>query len=339
MFDDQTAPGTAFVTGASGFIAKHVIRQLLDAGWNVRGSLRALAKGEAVRQTMALHVLEPERLAEKLSFVELDLNSDAGWDTAMVGADVLVHTASPFPLEQPKDPQDLVAPAVEGTKRALNAARAAGISRVVLTSSVAAVMFGPGSARGGALTEADWTDPKDPRASAYVQSKTLAERAAWSLAQTEPALELTVINPGFVLGAALDGDTGTSYAVVERLLSGKDPAVPDISFPCVHVEDVAAAHVAALRRPDSIGARFILADRTMTFLDLARELKGQYPDRKIATRMAPRWLLRILAIFDPALKSVLPQLGYHPDLSNAAARNVLGVQFRKGEEALRETAA
>ncbi|MEM8869390.1 MAG: NAD-dependent epimerase/dehydratase family protein [Pseudomonadota bacterium] len=330
---------TAFVTGASGFIAKHIVCQLLDAGWAVRGSTRSRAKADATRHTIAAHVQNPEALDETLSFVELDLTSDAGWDSAMTGSDALIHTASPFPLDQPKDPDELIGPAVEGTKRALAAARAAGLSRVVLTSSIVAIMFGPGSARGGELTEADWTDPRDARANAYARSKTLAERAAWAMAGEDPPLALTVINPGFVMGAALDSDTGTTYEVIERLLAGKDPALPDISFPCVHVADVARAHVTALDQEESIGRRFILADRTLTFQELAHALKSEYPDRRISTRLAPRWLLRVLALFDPAIKSILPQLGDHPHLSNAAARDVLKMAFHPAEEALRETAA
>ncbi|MEO0913382.1 MAG: NAD-dependent epimerase/dehydratase family protein [Pseudomonadota bacterium] len=328
------------VTGASGFIAKHIVLQLLEAGHSVRGSLRSPGRAEEVRNAVRPHLSEPARADEALSFTKLDLSQDAGWEEAMSGIDALIHTASPFPLEQPKDAETLIRPAVNGALRALRAAKAAGITRVVFTSSIAAIANTALPVGRDVHTEEDWTDLSDPRATPYVASKTLAERAAWDFVKSDaPEMELTVINPAFVLGPPLDGATGTSMQVIARIVEAKDPALPNVGFPVVDVRDIAAMHVAALDTPESIGRRFIGAESFLWFRDMARAVKAAHPERKIVTRKAPDFVIRILGRFDPSIRTILPNLGRRDDVSARAAEETLGITFRDAREAVREAAA
>lgn len=325
-------PQTVLLTGVSGFIAKHVAVKLLQAGYSVRGSVRRLDRAEEVRAALA-PVVGPQAL-ERLCFVALDLETDAGWPEAMQGASALIHTASPFPVAQPKDPQVLIRPAVEGTLRALEAAKAAGVVRVVLTSSTVAVAD---TAKAGLQDETDWCNPHAPDTSAYGQSKTLAEQAAWEFA-TANGLQLTTINPGFVMGPPLDRHYGSSIGVIARILRGKDPMVPMLDFPVVDVRDVAEMHLRALERPAVTGMRILAVAGNMTMPAMAAELKRAHPQRRIATRVAPMLVLRLLALFDPQIKAILPAVGKAHPMSNARAREVLGMRFISPEGALRASA-
>lgn len=323
---------TVLLTGASGFIAKHVALQLLQAGHVVRGSVRTGARGGELRAALAPH-LPPEALA-RLEVVELDLLADAGWGAAMAGISALVHTASPFPIAQPKNPDDVIRPAVEGTRRALEAAAAAGVRRVVLTSSTVAVL---NESLDEVQDEEDWCDLSLPSSTAYARSKTMAERLAWQIAG-ERGLALTTVNPGMVLGPPLDADTGSSVGLVRRILSGKDPMLPPFGFPVVDVRDVATVHLRALERPDSAGLRVIAAAGSLTLAGIGQVLKREWPARKIATREAPKWLMRLLALRDAEVRSILPKLGKLERVSNRRAIDVFGMQFIPAEQALLETA-
>lgn len=319
------------LTGVSGFIAKHVALKFLSAGYGVRGTLRRLDRAEEVRAALRPD-LDAEALA-RLSFVVCDLERDAGWDAAMAGVVAVVHTASPFPIVQPKDAQDLIRPAVEGTRRVLLAAAKAGVARVVLTSSTVAVMNG----RDGVLDEGDWCDPNSG-VSAYAQSKVLAERAAWEVA-AQSGLALTVINPGFVLGPPLDANFGSSVGVVRRILRGRDPMLPDLSFACVDVRDVAEMHLRAVQRPETAGKRYLAVAGAMAMPEMGRVLQGAYPARRIPTRVAPKVLLRMLGLFDRQIRAILPELGKRLVVSNARARGEMAMEFVAVAEALRASAA
>lgn len=329
---------TVFVTGATGFIAKHIVLQLLDAGYRVRGSVRAPGRADEVRDAIAPH-LEHASALERLDFVTLDLTRDDGWAEALDGADALMHTASPFPMSQPKDEEEIIRPAVDGAVRALRAAKAADVGRVVLTSSVVAVEgtdLPPGRPE---YTEDDWTETDRQTTTPYAKSKTLAERAAWSFAENEaPDLALTAINPSLVLGPPLDKHYGTSIAVVERILRARDPMLPQFGFSVVDVRDVARAHLLALEREASIGKRIIVADRFMWMQDMAEILKAAHPDRRIVTRRAPNIAVRGLALFDRAVASIVPILGKSWSFSNAGAKEMLGLDFIPAEEAVRASA-
>lgn len=324
---------TVLITGISGFIAKHIAAKLLMAGYAVRGTVRRLDRADEVRK--AVLPVAGAGAADRLSFAAADLESDAGWAEAMAGITAVVHTASPFPIAQPKDENDLIRPAVQGTERVLRAAKAAGVTRVVLTSSVVAVL---NEAKTGVQDESDWCDVALPTTTAYGKSKTLAERRAWELAKAD-GLSLTTINPGFVLGAPLDGNYGSSLGIVERFLKGKDPMQPPYGLPIVDVQDVAEMHLRAVQRPDTAGKRFIAAAGSMTFAEMAKTLKAAYPARKIATKEAPILLLRVLALFDGSIKAILPKLGTVERVSNARAVAELGIDFIPAEQALRDGAA
>ena len=329
---------TVLVTGASGYIAKHIVQQLLDAGWNVRGSVRSKDKADQIRATMKAHVENPEQLDKRLEFVELDLSNDAGWDDALKGVDALLHTASPFPLDQPKDENELIRPAVDGAVRALKAAQKAGVTRVVMTSSSAAIISSDLPAGQKAYTEKNWTDINHITATPYIKSKTLAEQAAWDFVSKNPEMQLTCINPVFVQGTPLDPVMGTSVKVIKRILDHIDPALPDLHFPTVDVRDIAQMHVKALTTPASIGKRFIGADQILSFQEFAQIIKDDNPSRKITTRVAPHWVIKLLGLFDPAIRGIIPQLGWRHDVSNANARDILGIEFRDAKQAVRNVA-
>jgi dihydroflavonol-4-reductase len=320
------------VTGITGFIAKHVALKLLQSGYEVRGTVRQLGRAQEVRESFRGH-LKCEEVGH-LMINEAHLEADDGWASAMAGVDAVIHMASPFPIEQPADAQVLIRPAVDGTLRVLRMAKAAGVRRVIVTSSVAAVMD---SARPGLQDERHWCDPDSPRTSAYGKSKMLAERAAWDFAR-EHGIDLTVINPGLVFGPPLDAHYGASVGVVKRVLRGLDPMMPQMGLVLVDVRCVAEMHLRALQRPQTAGRRYIAAAGTMTLPDLARLLKQTYPKRRIPTMRAPYWVLWLWSLWDAQVQAIMPDLGTLPQVSNAAAVRDLGITFRPPAEAVKATA-
>lgn len=262
------------LTGISGFLGGHIALQLLGAGYTVRGSVRNLDKADKVRATLVRHGADVSRL----EFVALDLLSDKGWRQAMDGCRYLMHTASPFVVKMPDDKMDLIRPAVEGTERALNAALAAGIEHIVLTSSMAAIAYGHDTSRTTPFTAQDWTDLNGRDVNAYIESKTLAERRAWEIMRAAgQERRLSTINPSAVLGPLLDDDPGTSAGIVLRLLDGSVPALPRIPFVIVDVRDVAAGHVRAMTDPEAAGRRFPMGERAMLMADVAGIVRAALP--------------------------------------------------------------
>ncbi len=331
---------TVLLTGASGYIGKHITLRLLSDGYHVRASVRTASKANEVRRAVAAHLASNFDLDSALSFVTLDLESDAGWGEALTGVDVLMHSASPFPIASPKNEDDLIRPAVDGTLRALGAAHAAGVTRVILTSSVAAV-YGTELASGKTeFDETSWSDVTHPVGRiAYTKSKTLAEKAAWDfVATTAPEISLTTVNPVLVAGAPLDEHFGSSVSVVERILNRKDPVLPDISFSIVDVKDVAAMHVRSITTPASVGQRLIASSGARTFMQIAQILKAAFPGRKFTTTRAPSALIRFLAIFDGEIRAVLPSLGKHIGINSSKAQKVFKMTFIPVETTLVETA-
>ena len=329
-------PRTILVTGATGYIAKHLVRQLLDAGHSVVGSVRNELRDAEMRAALGPAVRDESALARYRS-VPLDLTSDEGWDAAMEGVDAVMHTASPFPLSQPEDPEEVIRPAVDGALRALRAAHKAGIADVVLTSSSVAIMEPVEDGRN--YSEDDWTDPDAPGVAPYAQSKTLAERAAWDFVKTEaPEMRLRVVNPSFVLGAPLDENYGTSIQVIERLYDGKDPMLPRVGFASCHVDDVAAAHVRALEVDGAVGKRHLVYDAFLWFSDLAEAVRDAVPEAKPSTREAPNLVVKALSYVDPSIKSVLPQLGKRFEGDNTRLREVLGIEPKSARDGAAEAA-
>ena len=329
---------TILLTGITGYIAKHIAAQLLDEGYAVRGSMRSMKRVQEVNAAIAKGVSDPSVLT-RLSFCELDLTKDTGWNNAAMGVDAIVHTASPFPMTAPKDEDDLLKPAVDGMLRALKAATEAKVDRVVITSSTAAISGSELPDGKDAYDEDDWTDTSSKLVGAYARSKTLAEKAAWDFVKTTaPQIKLTSINPGFVLGAPLDTYYGTSVAVIERILRGKDPMIPDVGWNSVDVKDAAALHVRALQDLSSIDQRIMAVDRFLRFEEMANWIKSELPNRRIATRVAPHLLIKAIGLFDPAVKEIVPQLGVTQKANNAKARNLLGREFTDLQESVLTTA-
>ncbi|OSZ72142.1 epimerase [Sphingomonas sp. IBVSS1] len=317
----ESQKGKVLVTGASGYIAGFVIKALVADGWQVRGTIRNLARAAEVRATLGLPDLE---------LVACDLMSDAGWAEAMAGVDYVQHIASPIPAGEPKDPNELIVPAREGALRALRFAQAAGVKRVVMTSSMAAIAYGhpDGSPP---FTEANWSNIDSMDAYAYIKSKTLAERAArdW-MAAHGGAMEYVSINPAAVLGPVLGADFSTSLEVVKKLLDGALPGLPNLGFGVVDVRDVAALHVQAMVTAGLNGERFIAQGRFIWMREVAEVLKAGLgaKAKRVSTRGLPNWLLKLLANFDATVKMVVPELGRRRDASAAHALQLLGWKTR-----------
>lgn len=324
---------TVFVSGGSGYIAGFLIRQLVTEGWQVRTSVRDLAREAEVRKVLAVD-------DSRLQFFAADLNHDAGWAEAMAGCSHVAHVASPLPRGVPKDANELIVPARDGALRALRAARATGVRRFVLTSSVAAIAYGRG--RGvHHFTEADWTDPEHPGLTPYILSKTIAERAArdW-VAREGGAIEFCSINPSVVLGPLWSRDYSSSVMVVQKLLDGTMRALPDIGFGIVDVRDVADLHVRALNAPGMAGERFIASGPFMTLREIATLLRARLgaQARAVSTRTVPDWLVRAVARFNPLARAVVGELGSVRNQDASHARDVLGWQPRPAEQSILDTA-
>jgi nucleoside-diphosphate-sugar epimerase len=329
-------PDRVLLTGISGFLGGHVALQLLEAGYIVRGSLRDLKRADKVRQTLERAGADPSRL----EFVALDLMSDKGWAEAMDGVRYVQHVASPFVTRMPSDKMELIRPAVEGTTRALEAAFAAKVERIVLTSSMAAVMYGHPKSRTTPFTAVDWTDLDGRDLNAYIESKTRAERAAWQIAERhDRTRDLAVINPGAIFGPLLDEDPGTSVALMQRLLNGSMPAAPNMAFTVIDVRDVAALHVAAMASPQAGGHRFPSSNGTFTLMEVAAMLRAAFPAyaRKLPRFQAPNWLVRILGPFDRDVRSNLGELGVFKRADAADAKALLGRPFIAVQDAVTET--
>jgi len=314
-----------FLTGASGFIAKHILRELLEQGYQVRASIRS------DKRKAELQGLFPDAALE---FATLDLTKDEGWQEALQGCDVLIHTASPFPLTEPRDPQDLIRPAVDGTLRAMRAAKAAGITRVILTSSCAAIYKQADRPKMQLSDETYWTTPKDPSVGAYEASKTLAEKAAWDFVADTPEIALTTINPGAVFGPPMDARYGSSLELVEQLMTGKVPMAPPMDMVAVDVRDVARMHVVAIDLDATKGERFAAVSGTYRILELGQMLKAWDSALKTPGREAPIWLLRIMGLFSKDVKGVLANVGRTLAVSGAKAEKIFGFKFIPVKDAL-----
>jgi len=325
------------VTGGSGFVGAHCIISLLNAGYRVRTTVRSLKREADVRAMLKQGGVEP---GDKLTFVAADLTGDAGWPEAVAGCDFVLHVASPFPSGVPKDENDLIIPAREGALRVLRASRDAGVKRVVLTSSFAAIGYGHGPMN-RPFTEEDWSDPNASDIGAYAKSKTLAERAAWDFIKREGgALELAVVNPVGIFGPVLGSDHSTSTEIIQRLMDGF-PGVPRLSFGVVDVRDVADMHLRAMTNPAAKGQRFLaVAGPNMAFSDIAHLLKVKMGDdaKRVPTRVLPDWVLRLGAMFDPSSRMIIPELGKVKSASNEKAKRLLGWKPRTNEEAIIATA-
>jgi dihydroflavonol-4-reductase len=325
--------GTVLVTGASGYIGGYCIQQLLEEGWTVRGTVRNLAREQLVRQALG----GPATDAERFLLYAAELMSDAGWAQAMAGADYVLHVASPIPPEQPKNDDELIIPAREGTLRALRFAKEAGVKRVVVTSSTASVTYGHDEPRPRLFDETHWTNPDHPDTNAYIRSKAIAERAAWDwLAKDGGGLQMATVNPGAVIGPVMGADFSASIEIVKKLLEGSLPGLPRFGFPLVDVRDIADLHVRAMTHPAAAGERFLGAGEFWWMSQIAEVLRnGLGPQaRKVPKAELPNWVLRLAANFDPVVKSVAFELGKERGVSCEKAKRLLGWDPRPYAESI-----
>lgn len=326
------------VTGGSGFIGAHLIIQLLNAGYQVRTTVRSLARETEVRQMLRTGGVEA---GDRLSFAAADLTKDEGWAEAVAGCTYVHHVASPFPPGIPQSEDELIIPARDGALRVLKAARDAGVKRVVLTSSFAAIGYGQPPQR-APFDEHNWTDPNGDDVRAYVKSKTVAERAAWDfIAREGGGLELSVVNPVGVMGPVLGPDYSTSILLVQRLMDGAMPGAPRLYFGLVDVRDVADLHMRCMTDPAAKGERFLaLAGDFVSIAQIGRMLKRRLGPaaKRVPTLELPDFLIRMAARRDPAVQQILPELGKRKNGSNAKARTLLGWNPRSNEDSVVATA-
>lgn len=328
---------TVLVTGGSGYIGGWCIARLLEQGHTVRATVRSLKREDEVRRAIATVAPAAADPNGPLTFHAATLEKDGGWGEAVAGCRYVLHVASPIPLQQPRDPEELVGPARDGALRVLKAAVDAACERVVMTSSVAAV----GEHGAGAADESQWTDLNDKRVSPYSRSKTIAERAARDfMADHHAATSFATVNPSLVLGPVMSPDASPSVEVVARLLSGAVPAIPNIGFCIVDVRDVADLHIRAMTDPKAANGRYIAAGEFLWMADVAAVLRANLGDKaaKVPTRRMPDWVVRLVAPLNPTVRAVLPFLGSDRRFDAGKAQRDLGWTARPAKESIMDTA-
>ena len=327
------------VTGGSGFVAGHIIIQLLEQGYHVRTTIRSMTRQAQVRQ-----VLQDAGMARNapLEFVTADLMQDAGWAEAVAGVDYVLHVASPVHIAGVKDDDEVITPAREGTLRVLRAARDAKVKRVVLTSALHAAGFGHGKID-RTFTENDWTPLDGPGVDAYGKSKVLAEKAAWDFIDNEgQRMELTTILPVAIMGPVMGDGISGANEIVQRSLDGRMPGYPNMFVPIVDVRDVAAAHIAAMTNPAAAGERFlVVSDKpAIAMKQIGAILKNTFGDdaKKVPTRTIPDFVVRLAALFNNEFKPIAADLNYSKKISGEKTARVLGVRPRDPEIAIKAAA-
>lgn len=322
------------VTGGTGFVAIHSILQLLNRGYQVRTTVRSLKSKDKI-----FEMLQNGGITDfsTLEFIETDLTSDKNWPEAMIDCDYVLHIASPIFLRLPKDEDEMIRPAVDGTLRVLKAARDAGVKRVVMTSNFGAVGYSHKD-KNSLITEESWTDPNEKGLSTYNKSKVLAEKAAWDFMKNEGgALELSVINPMGIFGPSLNKDLSSGFELLKKLLDGSMKAIPDIRLGIVDVRDVAELHILAMENPEAKSQRFLaLSGGTMSLMEIVKFLKEKMPyvTEKAPSKSLPTFIIRLTALFNDQAKAILPLVGINRNASNKKAKTILGWTPRTNEEAI-----
>lgn len=330
------------VTGASGFIASYIVRELLARGYRVRGTVRSVAPE---REKDLAHLRALPGAAERLELCAADLLKDGAFDAAVRGARFVLHTASPFVMHA-KDPQaDLVEPAVRGTRNLLAAcATEPGIERVVVTSSMAAITDEPEGDH--VLTEADWNTRSSLTRNPYYYSKTLAERAAWDFVEKEkPRFSLLVINPFLVIGPSMTAALNPSNQVFADLLKGAYPGIMNLTWGFVDVRDAALAHVLALETPAASGRHLCAAD-TVSMREVVELLGGagyagfKLPKLGMDCALGD-YAVKLSSYLQPqGIGSYLrTHVGRVPRYDNSKIQRSLGLRFRDVRQTILETVA
>lgn len=322
---------TVLVTGVSGFIAAHVTAKLLGEGYAVRGTVRNKNKGQRIVDALSAAGSDTSRL----ELVEANLSQDAGWKAAAQGCRFVQHIASPFPLEAPANREALVPAARAGAMRVIEQAFGAGAERVVMTSSMVAMMGQPGRGDHMLVKEDDWSDVNWKPLTAYPVSKTRAERTAWNYTKAQNLEDrLITINPGLVLGPDTYNNGGASLAVIDGLMTGKFPMMPRLAFPIIDVRDCASLHVKAMTAPKTGGRRLMAAANTLWISEMAEILRKTYPQAKLPSREMPNFLVKVAAMFDSSIKSIVPDVGTFHEADAGYVSNLTGVMPRPAKEAI-----
>lgn len=321
------------LTGVTGFLGSHAAIQLLNKGYEVVGTLRNKDRVNSIQEIIEKHTAN----INNLTFAEADLNDSNIWFQLTKNIDYVQHIASPFPRELPRHENDLIIPAKEGTLNILKAATANNVKRVVMVSSLAAVVYGkPKNELNKVFNENDWTDETDKKdTTPYFRSKAIAEKAAWEfIKQNNSDLELTTILPGAILGTVLEKDFGTSANLVIKILDGSSPALPKIGFDIVDVRSVADLLIRAMEMPQAAGKRYIASSGYLAFKEVALILKQHYPNRKIPTSELPSFAVKLFSNFDASLKPILIELGIKRKTDISKAKKELQWQPLPAQEAV-----
>jgi dihydroflavonol-4-reductase len=334
----MTDKGLVLVTGATGFVGKWTVVELLRAGYRVRGTVRALgAKADRVRKAAEAQ-LGPEAL-ERLDLVVADILDDAGWAEAMQGVSAVMHVATAIRADEPRDSSLVIRPAIEGTDRVLRFTHAAGIRRIILTSSIATVGYGHGQTTGRRVyDETFFTNLDNMRWTwAYCVGKTKAERAAWEFAKAN-GMDLTTIHPGAISGPPLDQDASISVGMVTWLFDAKTPALPSNGFSIIDVRDVAAMHVAALEKPEAGGQRYLATAEYMPFPAVAQIVREAYPGRKVTSQTVPDWVIRLIARFGGPARQIINDIGNEKIFDGSKGERLLGRKYIPAKQSILDTA-
>lgn len=325
------------VTGATGFVGKWTIVRLLQAGYRVRGTIRAMKRAAEVFRSVTTQV--GREAASRLELVEADLLDDRGWAEAMQGVDSVMHVAAAIRADEPKDQSLVIRPALEGTERVLKAAHAAGIKRFIMTSSIATVGYGHGHTSGRRVyDETHFTNLDGMKFTwAYCIGKTRAERLAWDFAKAN-GIDLTTIHPGAIIGPALDDDASISIGLVSGLMDGSTPALPSNGFSIIDVRDVADLHVAALEKPEASGQRYLATSDYTPFPEVARILQEAYPDRKISNKSVPDWIIKLIAFFGGPARQIINDIGNEKVFDGSKGEKLLGRKFLSAKDSILATA-
>ena len=308
----------ALLTGISGYIAMHCAKELLKRDYHINATVRNLDKVEDIKNALSALSLD----VNKIRFFQADLLSDDNWEDAMADCEYVMHVASPYPLNQPKDESVLIKPAVEGTERVVSLAIKNNVKKIVLTSSVVAVSVGHTKKE---YSEEDWSFADKPIA-AYAKSKTLAEKKAWELIKNaDTDTKLTVINPSGVIGPSLTSEISSTQLIIAGLMNGKIPVNLPIHIGYVDVRDVALAHIKALENPNSDGERIILSNTELWHKDVSKILKEGGYKAPWLTVSVP--VAKFLANVVPALKGAKRFLGKDMVKNSTKAEDILGISY------------
>ena len=325
------------LTGVSGWIAKHTAIELLNKGYEVLGTVRNNNLIDQTRQTIGKYAP-----IEKLSFVELDLLKDEGWNEAAKGCKYIFHIASPFPIKVSRNREVLLPVAVDGTIRVLNAGLNAGVEQIIKTSSIVAMFRKPNRTNPYTFGENDWTDENwTEGVNDYFLSKTKAEKAAWELMESKGLKnKLTTICPGGVFGDALDKKGGTSIEYVRQFMAGKFPGAPKFAVLISDVRDIAKAHVACIGNTKVGGRRLIVGKEVKKLVELSQLMAEAMPEyaKKLPKKELPNFMVKLISYIDSSAKTMIPDLGIMMQTDPTYAEKLLGFEFKAAKDCMAENA-